>query len=72
MIIGKKGKRFNLKATSPFSSSFPESAIQALRNSTVFHLKFQKIISKFEKYEDTETQRKCFNKDRNKKKCDKD
>lgn len=36
------------------------------------YLKFQKIISKFEKYEDTETQRKCFNKDRNKKKCDKD
>lgn len=38
----------------------------------VFAQKFQKIISKFEKYEDTETQRKCFNKDRNKKKCDKD
>ena len=33
------------------------------------YLKFQKIISKFEKYEDTETQRKCFNKDRNKTKC---
>lgn len=36
------------------------------------YFKFQKIISKFEKYEDTETQRKCFNKDRNEKKCDKD
>ena len=33
------------------------------------YLKFQKII---EKYEDTETQRKCFNKDRNKTKCNKD
>ena len=36
------------------------------------YLKFQKIISKFEKYEDTEIQRKCFNKDRNKTKCNKD
>ena len=38
----------------------------------VFIFKISKNHSKFEKYEDTETQRKCFNKDRNKKKCDKD